>query len=154
MRILLLLLLCLGLGRGAAGAQGLPTAPPMEAVAPPVFHTDTATAIHNYYRDKRRLRSHVFLATVGGGVLITLLGNAIGPDKYGGYDGASIRFVNLVLVGIPVIGGELLYFGQYSRRNERLDSKDFLVHKLPKSTRERLKPKYFQVAQQKQPTPR
>ncbi|GAB3634936.1 hypothetical protein GCM10027422_05260 [Hymenobacter arcticus] len=146
MRILLLLLLCLGLGRGTAGAQSLPTALPTEALVPPALHTDTATAIHTYYRDRRRFRSRVLLATVGGGVLITLVSNAIGPAKYGSYDGAAIRFINLMFVGIPVIGGELLYFGRYSRRNERLDSEDFLAHKLPRATRERLKPKYFQVA--------
>lgn len=146
MRLLLLLLLCLGLGRGTAEAQSLPTAPPAEAVAPPVFHTDTATAIHTYYRDKRRFRSRVVLATLGGGVLISLISNAIGPEKYGSYDGAAIRFINLMFVGIPVIGGELLYFGQYSRRNERLDSEDFQVHKLRQATRNKLKPKYFQVA--------
>lgn len=155
MRILLLLLLCLNLSRGAAVAQALPAAP-QEAVAPPVFHADTATAIHNFYQDRRRFRSRVLLATLGGGVLITLIGNAVGPDKYGSYDGGTIRFINLLFVGIPVVGGELLYFGRYSRRNERLDSEDFQVHKLRQDTRQRLKPKYFQVAPLKQPvaTPR
>lgn len=153
MRIVLLLLFCLSLSRGAAVAQVLPASPPMAAVAAPIFHTDTATAIHNFYRDRRRFRSRVLLATLGGGVLITLVGNAVGPERYGSYDGATIRFINLLFVGIPVVGGELLYFGRYSRRNERLDSEDFQAHKLRPATRDRLKPKYFQVAQPTQPVP-
>jgi hypothetical protein len=151
MRVILLLLLCLFLGHEAAMAQALPVAPPTEAVAAPVFHTDTATAIHNFYRDRRRFRSRVLLATLGGGVLITLIGNAVGPDNYGSYDGGTIRFINLLFVGIPVVGGELLYLGRYSRRNERLDSEDFQVRKLRQATRNRLKPKYFQVIPPKQP---
>jgi hypothetical protein len=154
MRILLLLLLCLCLGRGAAVAQVLPAAPPTEAIAPLAFHTDTAVAIHNFYRDRRRFRSRVVLATLGGGVLITLVSNAVGPDKYSSYDGNTIRFINLMFVGIPVVSGELLYLDRYSRRNERLDSEDFQAHKLRQATRQRLKPKYFQVAQQTPSIPR
>jgi len=146
MRGLLVLLLCLGWSSLAALAQAMRRPVAGDTLALPPVSTDTAAVIHDFYKAKRQARTRVVLGTGGGILLIGLLGNVFGQERYGSYDGNSIRVFNLSLVALPVLLGELLYYGRYSRRHERLASRDFQAHKLSASIRAELKPKYFQVA--------
>lgn len=146
MRGLLVFLLCVGWSSPAVLAQSLGRPGPGDTLALPPVSTDTAAVIHAFYEAKRQARTRVVLGTGAGILLVGAVGNVFGQERYGSYDGNSIRVFNLSLVALPVLLGELFYYGRYSRRHERRASRDFQAHKLAASLRAELKPKYFQGA--------
>jgi hypothetical protein len=147
MRHLLLLALLLGLGGPIATAQTRPparlaSAADTLALSPPV-PTDTATAIRRLYATRRQARTKILLLTGGGFLAAAGLGSIFGPEKYGSYGGNEVRIFNLALLAIPVLGVELIICGRYSHRNERFALQDLQAHKLSRSVKQDLDPKYF-----------
>jgi hypothetical protein len=146
MRILYLLLLLLLIGHTAARAQLLPPVQRQDSLVQTPINTDTAAAIHRFYVAKRHARTRVMLVTGGLFVAYVALGNIFGRENYGSYGGDEIRIFNATALAIPVFSGELLFYGMYSRRHERISTEDFKAHQLRSRLREQLKPKYFQPA--------
>ena len=105
--------------------------------------TDTVAALHNFFKDKRRLRSRVVLGTLA----VAAAGFGLVSATAEGRNGFAVLgdLAAFTLIGVPGVGIELLYYGQYSRRNERLAIEDFNAHKLPRRVQQRLEPEYFQV---------
>jgi len=145
MRLLLLLTLCWLNVVGALAQVAVPVAAPVPEVttlqAP--LATDTVAALHNLFKDKRRLRSRVVLGTLA----VAVAGFGLVSATAGGRNGFVVLgdLAALTLLGVPGVGIELLYYGQYSRRNERFAIEDFQAHKLPRRVRQRLEPEYFQA---------
>lgn len=146
----LLLLFALLLGCRPARAQSADTlAPRLPAVAqaaPP----DTAAALHRLFAHKRRIRSYVVagtaLAVAATAAVVASQPEHHGSPGFGVIEPISPGEIAGVLVGgigVPIIIGELLYYGQYSRRNEARALELLRVHQLPHYLRRKLKPKYF-----------
>lgn len=124
-----------------AAAQTTPLARPADSL---VASTDTAAAIHRLFVARRHVRTAVVLGTGGGFLLAAALGNIFGKENYGSYGGDEVRIFNLTLLAIPVMGAELLVFGEYSRRHERLATEYWRAHRLSPTIKRNLKPQYFQ----------
>jgi len=137
---------CLVLGLGgasalAAAAQTSPLASPPDSLA---ARSDTAAALHRLFVAKRHIRTAVVLGTGGGFLLAGAVGNIFGQENYGSYGGDEVRIFNLAVLAVPVLGAELLVFGEYSRRHERLATEDLRAHRLSPHLKRILAPKYFQ----------
>lgn len=132
------------MGSVAARAQALPPVQPQDSLALAPVQPDTVAAIHRFYVAKRHARTRVLLVTGGFFLAYAALGNIFGSENYGSYGGDEVRIFNATLLLIPVLSGELLFYGLYSRRHERVSIEDFKAHELRRSLREQLKPKYFQ----------
>jgi len=144
MRIFFLLLLLLLIGNTAAHAQVVPPVQRQDSLAQAPVNTDTVAAIHRFYVAKRHARTRVLLVTGGLFLTYVALGNLFGRERYGSYGGDEIRVFNATALAIPVFSGELLFYGMYSRRHERISTEDFKAHQLRPKLLEQLKPKYFQ----------
>jgi hypothetical protein len=146
MRLLLLIVLLMNAVSGAS-AQSATLARPADSLALGSVSTDTVAALHKLFVAKRHVRTPVTLGTVGAFALAAELGDIFGQENYGGYGGNEVRIFQLTLLAIPVLSFELLYFGHYSRRNERRAIRQFEAHKLSPSIRRHLTPAYFHVVQ-------
>jgi hypothetical protein len=144
MRVLLLVLLLLS--SVTARAQTALPVPRPDSVAQAAVQTDTIAAIHRFYTAKRHARTRVLLVTGGFFLAYVAIGNIFGAERYGSYGGDEIRIFNATVLLVPVLSGELLFYGLYSRRHERASIEDFQAHELRRNLRNQLKPKYFQPA--------
>ncbi|MGI4883803.1 MAG: hypothetical protein ACRYFR_02460 [Janthinobacterium lividum] len=154
MRCYLLLLLLVVVG--PAFAQGRPpVSRPDSAVAGALAPAapDTVAALHRLFVARRRQRTYVAggtaLATVGGMAVIGSLPASSGSSGYGsigtgaGFDGAAAGTFLTGVVGALALGGVLIYYVQYSEKNERRAVADFEAHRLPQGLKRELKPKFF-----------
>jgi hypothetical protein len=118
------------------------TAPVPLASSAPAPETDTLAALHNFYQHKRRALPRVLLIT-GGLVALTFFVH----DTFSEPSHNLSDYVFPVYTGalsFAVFSGELLYYRQYNKRHERRTIEEFKAHQLRPSTREQLKPTYFQ----------
>ena len=113
-----------------------------QVAAPPAGGApDTVAALHRLFADKRSMRTKVVLATLGVDAL--LAGITVASGGNGAYSGiVALAYVVLV---IPIVVPELLFYGQYTRRQERLATQDFQVHRrLKPDLKRKLTARYFQ----------
>jgi len=103
---------------------------------------DTMAALHNFYQHKRRALPRVLLIT-GGLFALTFFVH----DTFSTPSNNLSDYVFPVYTGalsFAVFSGELLYYRQYNKRHERRAIEEFRAHQLRSSTREQLRPKYFE----------
>ena len=153
-----LLLAALLLANGAAFAQtALPISRPDSAVAgaPAPAAPDTLAALHRLFATRQQRRNYA----VGGTLLATAAGVAVvgnsprhsnggGSSGYGSLGGPTLYFTGLeeflvLAFGAVGIGGEVLYYSQYSEKNEHRAAEAFRAHQLPQGLKRKLKPKFF-----------
>ncbi|MGI4735841.1 MAG: hypothetical protein ACRYG7_11760 [Janthinobacterium lividum] len=143
MRLLLLLTLLLGLSSPAITAQSLPPArPPLAAdtLASLPLAADTAAAIHRLFMARRKARTRILLLTGGSLLLVGLVSTYTTAGQ--GTDVTTLD-AYLVALGVTALGIELIACSGYSHRNERFVLHDLQVHKLSRSIKRDLAPKYF-----------
>ncbi|MFD1466959.1 hypothetical protein ACFQ48_01885 [Hymenobacter caeli] len=153
-----LLLAVLLLANGVAFAQARPPVSRPDSVAtgaPAPAAPDTLAALHRLFATRRQRRNYV----AGGTALVAVGGLVIGSSgarpsgsggggSYGigggaGLDGMAIGTFFTGVVGALALGGELIYYVQYSEKNERRAVAAFEAHRLPRGLRRELKPKFF-----------
>lgn len=103
---------------------------------------DTAAAIHRFFVAARSLRT----ITVGGTLLVSgvVIGVLLANDTPATNSYNQLGAGALGVVTVPIVLGELLYFGHhYSRRHERRALADWQAHRLAPELRRQLAPTYF-----------
>jgi len=129
----------------------------LTAQAPP----DTAAAIHRLFAAKRRRQVTVGVATMGaaiGALTIVSLSNQQSGRSGGGSGYGSLlsgpiideQALAALVVGaitVPVMLGELVLFGGWSKKKEKRVITDWEQRRLARFFTRRLKPKYFVVPQ-------
>jgi hypothetical protein len=133
----------------AAHPDSLPTA----QTAP-----DTAAAIHRLFAAKRRRQVTVGVATVGAAVgalaIVSLSTQQSGRSGGSGYgsllsgpiiDEQALAALAVGVITVPVMLGELVLFGGWSKKKEKRVLEDWEQHRLARFFKRRLKPKYFVV---------
>jgi len=116
-------------------AQSVRLAAPPDSLTVRPASSDTVAALHRLFAAQRRKRSYVVGTTavvVGIGLIPNSSPKAIISQR-----------VAVALLGIPVLGAELLYYNAYNRKREQRAIDAFRAHKLPRPLQRRLKARYF-----------
>jgi hypothetical protein len=111
---------------------------------------DTAAAIHRLFASRRKTCTYVMGGTalaVGAGSLVALnqpnQGTGGGSGFSAGVDGRPIIATFIGVLGVPVLGAELLFLGGWGHRNEQRAIAAFEKHQLPNNLKRKLTPAYF-----------
>jgi hypothetical protein len=111
---------------------------------------DTAAAIHRLFAAKRKTCTYVMGGTalaVGAGSLTALSQPSRGTGGGGGFsagvDGRPIIATFIGVLGVPVLGAELLLLGGWGHRKEQRAIDAFEKHQLSNNLKRKLTLRYF-----------
>jgi hypothetical protein len=154
----LLLLLVLLLAVKSAVAQNALAVPHPDSLPTAQAAPDTAAAIHWLFAAKRRRQVTVGVATMGAAVgvlaIVSLSTQQSGRSGGSGYgsllsgpiiDEQALAALAVGVITVPVMLGELVLFGGWSKKKEKRVIEDWEQHRLARFFKRRLKPKYFVV---------
>lgn len=150
----LLLLLVLLLAVKSAVAQNILVVPQPDSLPTTQAAPDTA-AIHRLFAAKRRRQVTVGVATMGvaiGALTIVSASNQQTSKNRGSgtgllsgpiFDEQTFAALAVGAITVPVMLGELVLFGGWSKKKEQRVIEDLEQHRLARYFKRRLKPKYF-----------